>query len=377
LSYLHEVCPQWGIFFCLTSTLVLRTLLRMSTPAEAPESLPDDTSRPSVSEALGSIQETWNIDLVRVIAHGGMSVVYEGQLLGADGFAKTVAVKRLLKEWSDDPQFMQLCADEAKLVSDLVHENIVQILQLGRSSKGDYYVIMEYVQGLPLRHLLDHHLDHGKRIPVPLAVHIASRIARGLAYAHTFRDRNGRSLDIVHRDVCPSNILITREGLSKLIDFGVAKAVSMSWSGDDVIAGKVQYMAPEQAECGQVDFRADQFALGSVLFEILAGELSRPDEHDPREVRFSELDIPWDRLPSDIDPDLLGLLRRCLSPDPSDRYDKTSELATTLEWIIYRDGYGPTIQTVEAYLREQIPALYRNDGLLPEVDTSAETIVEG
>jgi hypothetical protein len=111
---------------------------------------------------------------------------------------------------------------------------------------------------------------------------------------------------------------------------------------------------------------------------MLAGTMLRPDELDPRTVRFSELSIPWDRLPSDVDPDLLVLLRRCLSPDPADRYDNTSELATALEWIIYRDGYGPTIQTVEDYLRQEIPGLYRSAGLpLPAAVTSAETVVEG
>jgi serine/threonine protein kinase len=350
----------------------------MPLPDSTPESLSPTLSQDAIPPPLGSIQENWKIDLVRVVAHGGMSVVYEGQLIGADGFAKTVAVKMLLEKWCHNTRFMQLCAGEAKLVSDLVHENIVQILQLGCSGSGDYYVVMEFVNGLPLRSLLDHHMHRAKSLPVPLAVHIASRIARGLAYAHTFQDNSGRCLDIVHRDVCPSNILITREGLAKLTDFGVAKAASMAWLGDNILAGKVNYMAPEQADCRDVDYRADQFALGAVLFEMLAGTLMRPEELDPRNVSFAELEIPWDRLPPDMDPALLELLKRCLSPDPAARYDQTSELATALEWIIYRDGYGPTIQTVEAYLRQEIPTLYQNTRQPPPTTvTSAETVVDG
>jgi serine/threonine protein kinase len=307
-----------------------------------------------------------------------MSVIHEGRLIGVDGFAKTVAVKMLLEQWGANSHFMHLCAGEAKLVSDLVHENIVQILQLGRTSAGDYYIVMEFVHGLPLRRLLDHHRDRGTRLPVPLAVHIASRIARGLAYAHTFQDNSGRRLDIVHRDVCPSNILITREGLAKLTDFGVAKAVSMTLLGDHLLTGKVNYMAPEQADCRPVDFRADQFALGAVLFEMLAGRMLRTGEPDPRKTSFAELEIPWQGLPNDLEPDLLALLKRCLAANPSERFDKTAELATTLEWIIYRDGYGPTIQTVEAHLREEIPSLYRPvPPPPPAAFTSAETIVEG
>lgn len=329
-------------------------------------------------EPMESIQERWRIDLVREVARGSMSVIYEGRLIGADGFAKTVAVKMLLEKWGADTKFMQLCAAEAKLVSDLVHENIVQILQLGRTADSDYYVVMEFVHGLPLRRLLDHHRLRRKRLPAPLAVHIASRIARGLAYAHTFQDNSGRRLDIVHRDVCPSNILITREGLAKLTDFGVAKAVSMTLLGDHILTGKVNYMAPEQADCRPVDFRADQFALGAVLFEMIAGSMLRPAVLDPRKTPFSELEIPWHCLPPDVDPALLELLQRCLSPDPAARYDKTSELATAMEWIIYRDGYGPTIQTVEAYLRQEIPALYQPaQPPAPAASTSAETVVEG
>jgi serine/threonine protein kinase len=350
----------------------------VSAPNTSSERSPVNLSGKANAHPLKSIQEHWRIDLVREVARGGMSVVYEGRLAGVDGFAKTVAVKMLLEKWCNNNRFMQLCAGEAKLVSDLVHENIVQILQLGCSGSGDYYVVMEFVNGLPLRRLLDHHIHRVKSLPVPLAVHIASRIARGLAYAHTFQDNSGRCLDIVHRDVCPSNILITREGLAKLTDFGIAKAASMTSLGDHILAGKVNYMAPEQADCLQVDFRADQFALGAVLFEMLAGTPLRPDELDPQDVPFAELEIPWHSLPSDVDPDLVGVLKRCLSPDPAARYDETSELATTLEWIIYRDGYGPTIQTVEAHLRQEIPALYQNvPPSPPDVFTSAETVVDG
>ncbi|MFO1523208.1 MAG: serine/threonine-protein kinase [Kiritimatiellia bacterium] len=330
-----------------------------------------------MSEPMESIQERWRIDLLREVARGGMSVIYEGRLNGADGFAKTVAVKMVLEKWSENSRFMQLCAAEAKLVSDLVHENIVQILQLGRTADGQYYVVMEYVDGLPLRRLLDHHRLRRKRLPVPLAVHIASRVARGLSYAHTFHDESGRCLEIVHRDVCPSNILITKEGLAKLTDFGVAKAVSMTLIGDGILTGKVSYMAPEQADCRPVDFRADQFALGAVLFEMLAGSMLRPAVLDPRKTPFAALEIPWHCLPPELDPTLIDLLKRCLAPDPAARYEKTAELATMLEWIIYKDGYGPTIQTVEAYLRKEMPSLYQPVHTPAAVaDSSAETVVE-
>jgi len=325
------------------------------------------------------ISERWTIELVRPVAHGGMGEIFEGRLRGVEGFAKKVAVKTLLKRWSNDARFMEMFVAEAKLVCDLVHENIVQIYQLGRRGAGEYYIVMEFVDGLPLRAFLDRHLQQRRHIPGPLAVHIASRIARGLAYAHAFHDRSGRRLDIVHCDVCPSNILLTTEGLAKLSDFGIAQALSMPTLGDRWLTGKIRYMAPEQAARGPVDFRADIYALGAVLFEMLAQTPVRPDGSDPAAVPFAEIPVPWERLPEGLDAGVIEALRRALDPDPARRYEDTGEFARALEYCIYKDGYGPTIQTVEAYLRRYFPDLYRMETAAPRppaADPAAETVVE-
>lgn len=256
---------------------------------------------------------------------------------------------------------MAMFVAEAKLVCELVHENIVQIYQLGRR-RGEYYIVMEFVDGLPLRAFMDRHIQHRRRVPVELAVHIASRVARGLAYAHAFRDRSGRRLDIVHCDVCPLNILLTTEGLPKLSDFGFAKARSMPELGEGWLTGKIRYMAPEQAARRPVDFRADIYALGAVLFEMLAQSPVRPDGSDPAAVAFADIPVPWDRLPDVLDAGVAAARRRALDPDPARRFDDTNELARSLEYCIYKDGYGPTIQTVEAYLRRYFPDLYLHEG---------------
>ena len=304
------------------------------------------------------IQNQSRIRLVREVARGGMSVVYEGRQLGYEGFEKQVAVKMLLDKWSGNARFLKLFIAEAKLVSDLVHENIVQIYQLGRRPDDRCYIVMEFVAGLSLREFLNHHLGGRRPVPVPLAVHVASRVARGLAYAHARHDDTGRPLGIVHRDVCPNNILITTEGLTKLTDFGVAKALPHRIIGDHWLTGKSRYMAPEQAARRAVDFRADQYALGVVLFELLAGAPPRGEAADPQRDDFARLPVPWDRLPSGLGEDLVAVLRRALDPDPAARYIDTADMARDLELHIYRDGYGPTIQTVEAYLRAQFPRLY-------------------
>lgn len=309
---------------------------------------------------LSKIVTSSTILFTRKIAEGGMSSIYEGCQLGAEGFTKRVAVKTLLQKWSENERFMALLAAEAKLVSNLVHENIVQILQLGRLPNRQYYIIMELVEGLSLYEFILGHQVQGIRIPEPLAVHIASRIARGLAYAHAFKDEFGRPLGIVHRDVCPKNVLITNEGLAKLTDFGVAKAVHNSIIDDTWLTGKIKYMAPEQAARQPVDFRADIFSLGAVLFEMLTGMPIRPPDADPTKPGFLFIPVPWDKLPEETGRDLVMILKRMLAPDPDNRFQDTRELARALEFHIYKDGYGPTIQTVEEYLRRHFPHLYEH-----------------
>ncbi len=335
-----------------------------------------------MSDELEEIADRWSITLTRKVAQGGMGAIYEGRLRGAEGFAKKVAVKTLLDRWSNDARFMKLFVAEAKLVCDLVHENIVQIYQLGRRASGGYYIVMEFVDGLPLRKFLDRHIELGKRIPEPLAVHIVSRIARGLAYAHTFHDRCGRCLHIVHRDVCLGNILVTTEGLAKLTDFGIAKALPMQIIGDDWLTGKIRYMSPEQAAREKVDFRSDIYSLGAVLFELLAHDTVRPHDADPRRTPFAGIPVPWSMLPRETGPEVVDLLRTALDPDPARRFQETSAMARALEYYIYKDGYGPTIQTVEAYMRQHFPDLYCFEAP-PSAkepaagDPSAETAVDG
>jgi serine/threonine protein kinase len=340
----------------------------------------DDIGHPQM------IQDIRRIVLTREVAQGGMCVVYEAKLLGCEGFAKRVAVKMLRSRWARDERFMRQFIGEAKLVCDLVHENIAQIYQLGRLPGGDYYIVMEFVDGLSLRDFMTHHFSRGRRIPPPLAVHIASRIARGLAFAHAFKDRQGRPLQIVHRDVCPNNILITTEGLSKLIDFGVAKALSQTVMDDRWLTGKVRYMSPEQAARRTVDFRSDIYSLGAVLFEMLSGTTVRPPEANPQTDDFAAMHPPWHRLPRDTDSELMVLMERALAADPARRHQDANQMAWALEYQIYKDGYGPTIQTVEAYLREHFPDLYRRGPPPPagrvvrrpaaSADEQAETVAE-
>jgi len=296
----------------------------------------------------------------RKLAEGGMGTVYEAMQEGAQGFAKRVAIKTLVPRFMRHPQVVEMFVHEAKLVADLVHENIVQIYQLGQSEDEGYYIVMEFVRGLSLYDFTYFHTAVQAPMPRHLAVFIVSRVARGLAYAHTRRDNAGHPLNIVHRDVCPNNILITTEGLPKLTDFGIAAAKTARPDMQQSLLGKLAYMSPEQARRELPDFRADQFSLGAVLFEMLAGRPIRQAASEAELQTMAEQgEVMWDVLPNDLAPELMGILRRCLAPRADDRYVETSELARELEYFIYKDGYGPTIQTLEAYLKHQFPYLYQ------------------
>ncbi len=311
---------------------------------------------------LDSISDKYSFRIVREIAKGGMGTVYEAFQQGTNGFEKRVAIKTLLPRLSTNPKFVELFIDEAKLVADLVHENIVQIYQLGNgeldAGEEGYFIVMEYVHGLPLAEFIHFHGVTDMDLPVELAVFITSRIARGLAYAHSRLTADGDPMHIVHRDVCPNNILITTEGLPKLGDFGVAKAANNLFSPTDrSLIGKMLYMSPEQASRELADHRTDIYALGMVLFELLAMRQARePWQIDPLPAAKRGA-VDWDALPAGVPADLRTILEKMLAFAPADRYEDTSQLAYELEYFIYHKGYGPTVVTLEKYLCEHFPYL--------------------
>jgi len=306
---------------------------------------------------LELINDTYTFKITREIAKGGMGTVYEAVQEGVNGFEKRVAIKTLLSRLSTNSRFIELFIDEAKLVANLVHENIVQIYQLGQGKFG-YFIVMEYVHGLPLAEFIHFHSVTHTELPTELAVFITSRIARGLAYAHSRLTADGSPMHIVHRDVCPNNILVTTEGLPKLGDFGVAKAANNMFSPEDrSLIGKMMYMSPEQASRAPADHRTDIYALGMVLFELLAMTRARdPWQIDPLPAAKDGL-VAWDALPADLPVALREILEKLLARNPDDRYAKTSQLAYELEYYIYHKGYGPTVVTLEQYIAKNFPYL--------------------
>lgn len=292
--------------------------------------------------------------MVRKVADGGMGVVYEAEQLGSGHFRKVVAVKLIREEYSAIDEFQRNFIGEARLVADLIHTNIVQTYHLGQVG-GQYFMVMEFVRGVNLEQFLDRHRALGRAVPVDLAAFIVSRVARGLAYAHLKCDREGRHLNIVHRDIGPKNIMIANEGDVKLTDFGIAKALDLMYNEEGkVIAGKDEYLSPEQASYAVTDARADLFPLGIVLTELLLGRniFRSPDRaHSRRNILT--MPIPqFGTLRPDIDPKLEAIIHKALQRDRDKRYQSAFEMLNDLEVYLYSDRYGPTNEKLGVYLKE-------------------------
>ena len=305
-------------------------------------------------KTLETIFDRIGYELVRLIAEGGMGSVYEGRQKGVDGFEKVVAIKVIKEEYSAIQQFRSNFVGEAKLVADLIHTNIVQTYHLGQHEML-YFMVMEYVNGVNLEDFMVRHMEVKQEVPVDLAVFLVSRVCRGLSYAHQKRNKAGKKLKLVHRDVCPRNIMLAFEGDVKLTDFGIAKARDLMYNKEgEVVAGKDEYLSPEQARKQVTDSRADIFSCGVILAELLLGK-NMFEGDTGKETRENVIRC---RLPDfceeseRIDEELEGILRKALEKDLGKRYKSAGEMLLDLEMYLYSDGYGPTNEKLGEYLRD-------------------------
>jgi serine/threonine-protein kinase len=254
------------------------------------------------------------------IAQGGMGEVFVAVAVGADGFEKPVVVKRLLPKFASRPEVARLLSAEAKLMTRLVHPNIVQVIDFGRGQNDDYFLVMELVSGTDLGRFCKAYAERGQTVPTPLALFVVAQVLRGLAQAHGTASADGKRL--VHRDISPGNVLVSKFGEVKVADFGVALVASSTEDGsqDSWFVGKPAYMAPEQLERGPVDERADIFGVGAVFFEVLTGTSDRQDaEGALRRV---------------VSPDLAAVILRSLSPRREDRYTNAREMAKAIDQLV-------------------------------------------
>lgn len=305
-------------------------------------------------DKLFTIQTDFRYEIVRKIFEGGMGIVYEAEQHGASEFIKRVAMKVIRQHYASQKMFIENFIGEAKLVADLIHTNITQTYHLG-SSGGMFFIAMELIRGVNLEQFSRHLAERRRVLPLELAVFIVSRVTRGLAYAHNKRDKDGKLLGIVHRDVSFKNIMIAFEGDVKLTDFGIAKARGFLLDQEgEVVAGKADYMSPEQASFKITDKRSDIFSSGVVLSHLLLGyNIFKGATPDESRERIMTLELPDFRtLDPRIDERLHRILHRALARDPAQRYPSADELLYELEHYIYHSGYGPTNETLGKFIRE-------------------------
>lgn len=278
--------------------------------------------------------------VIKRLASGGMAEVFVAESAGIEGFKKQVAIKRVLPQLSRKDQFIAMFLDEARLSAHLSHSNVVSVFDIGVGD-GAYFIVMEYVDGADLRTVLEHQKKLGRPMPVEIAAFVAAKMCQGLAYAHELATSDGKPLNIVHRDITPANVLITRYGEVKIVDFGLAKASSQLAESDaGVIKGKFGYLAPETVLEQGVDQRVDIFALGIILWEMLAGRRLFLGDSDHITVKLvRDAVVPsLQSINSEVPRELEQIIRRALARDRASRYPTARELGRDLTRFLYRFG---------------------------------------
>ncbi|HZS37479.1 MAG TPA: serine/threonine-protein kinase [Polyangia bacterium] len=300
------------------------------------------------------------------LGRGGMADVFRAVATGAAGFERIVVVKKILGPYNDDPSFVSMFINEAKIAAQLTHPNIVQVYELGEVD-GEYFMAMEYVKGLDLVHALRWLAKSGERrsFPPEAAAYIAREICRGLACAHEHTDEHGAPQPIIHRDVSPHNIMLTYDGQVKLLDFGIAKAMfsAREETRTGALKGKIAYMSPEQTEGGSPGPESDLFATGVVLYEMLVGKRLFKGENDFETLQRVKTMVvpPPSRLASGVPRELDEVTLRALERDRSQRYRRAGQMARDLDGYLQGARFGVDdmaefmTRTFPPEAREEVP----------------------
>lgn len=293
--------------------------------------------------------------IIAELGHGGMADVYLAVARGAAGFSKLVVIKRLRANLVDQPEFVRMLVDEARLAGRLNHPNCVQTIEVTLQGE-QYYIAMEYLDGQPMHRVLHRANRESGRLPFKLSARILADSLSGLHYAHELKEFDGTPLDVVHRDATPQNIFITYDGSVKVVDFGIAKAVGRaSETRAGVIKGKVAYMAPEQAAGMDVDRRADIFSVGVMLWEAAAGQRMWSDQKELQILqRLISGDYPTSprSVNPEVSPELDRICAKALARDADDRYATAEDFRRELEAAIEAEGHRVTNRELGEYLAD-------------------------
>ena len=297
-----------------------------------------------------------------------MAEVYEATAPGLGGFEKYVAIKVIHPRYATDDHFVNLLVDEAKITVQLTHSNIAQIFDLSRIDET-IFIVMEFVDGPDSFRLM--RAAHARRVRLSpeLCAYIMSQVCAGLDYAHRKQGRDGLPLEVVHRDISPQNILLSRSGEVKIVDFGIAKATGRSTKTEaGVIKGKYYYMSPEQAWGDPVDGRSDVFSAGIVLHELLTGRMVYKEENLPKlmdKVRKADIRPPSAKrknLPSRLD----EIVMKAVAKSPEDRYQTAYDMARDLRDYLFEVAPGFSASRLADVIRTLLPPKPRRASSVPE-----------
>jgi len=296
--------------------------------------------------------------LIERIGRGGMAEVWRAQIVGPSGFNRAVAIKRILPHLADDEGFLTMFKHEARLMARLYHPNIVQTFELGEA-EGELFMTMELISGWPLVKIMRQLKQRDAPPPPGFALYIVREVCRALGYAHRLTDDVGRPLGLVHRDVSPHNVMVTFDGSVKLLDFGIAKAVASmtdSSTRTGVLKGKLSYMAPEHLLQEPLDHRADQFALGVMLHELLTGERLFTATNDLALIKVvaeAHAEPPSARRP-ELSREIDRVCLRALARERDARFADCEELGRELDALLEEERFGVVqLATLMGHLREQ------------------------
>ncbi len=326
-----------------------------------------------LSGALGEYE------LLERISNGGMAEVFRARLHGAAGLERICAIKRILPEVAGDSRFVAMFVDEAKIAAQLHHPNIAQTFDLGISN-GEYFIAMEYIDGVDVRTLVKRCREIGAPIPRRHACRIVAEVCAALSYAHSKRDDAERSMNVVHRDVSPPNVLLSRCGEVKLIDFGVAKATKRrARTATGYLKGKTAYLAPEQVLGLAADHRADIFAAGVLLWELLANDRLFQGATDLavlEQIRRCDHALPSKRNPS-VPAELDQIVAKALARDPDDRYQDAGELQDRLREYVRCSGEYSTARHLATWTARVMSAGPADDFAPPTIQRHSKMLEPG
>lgn len=291
--------------------------------------------------------------LLEKLATGGMAQLYRAKIIGDAGVEKFIAIKQILPHLAHEVGLITSFIDEAKLAALLNHQNIVQIYDSG-SMENSYFITMEFLLGKDLRAVIAKAKEKGTPVSLENALYLISKVCTGLDYAQKLKDFQGKSLNIIHRDISPQNVFLTYEGDVKIVDFGIAKAASKSTITQvGMIKGKVAYMSPEQAAGKVIDHRSDIFATGILLYELVAGcRVFKGDDtlEILSKVRRAEF-TPLGTLKGGLPEKLYDIVARALAKDPEDRYQSCADMQADIEECIFRLNLRPSGRGMAEYLK--------------------------